>query len=1109
MTQLENEILAIIAASQGTKAKDIANRLNVERSQVNSLLYGSLKSRCYQDSSYNWFVKGTQACTNPTLGTDTPVPDKNLSDLCKYYLNCLSLEENNGVSAFLTSNFNLDYTELDKLDFDDSDESVSRLLHRTSTQRNLAAYIGYPVMIESIHSTRTNQDYLKIAPVFLFAVETAGGAAKIASIPSVNMEVIKQYSSRDINSQVYDLVELETELGLNSLDADIEIDEMVARLQAIRQWQWQGIMNPSSIHLSMPIGELTEEGIYNRAILIVAERSPYTIGLESELSQLANVDESTYIDTALYKWIYNARENGKSHSAESTENLLEVLPLNTEQEQAIRNSLVADLTIVTGPPGTGKSQVVTDLLVNTAWQGKNALFASKNNKAVDVVDVRVNSLGRRPIMLRIGGNQYAYHLAELIADLLAYNADESDRAEYNHYKDTYNRQTAEYYNVKKKKEAAVSLRNQVDHIEQRVCKIRNTWGNWFGQVTDNDVEAFSRVLNEFALGYNGTQKDKQSILTRLFWFTIRNTRIKYAQNRADSLNLFLRKYGLKELPAQLSQLTEQMFSKVYEEIRDSIDALQTMIEYKLVLEKLNGSESLEFIDKKLSEHKSVLADVAGKLWNKWLITRPLQIDAQKRTEMNQYVTAMKLAGDVDLAEYPELRKQFNKLQKDMTQFLPCWAVTSLSAKGRIPFQPGIFDLVIIDEASQCDIASVLPLLYRAKRAVIIGDPKQLSHICAISRTQDIGLLQKYGVNLDWSYSANSLYALASGKAEPSNIIQLRDHHRSFGEIIEFSNQEFYDGRLRVATNYERLNCPRNTPAGIRWIDVIGQTTRPSNGGAFNDIEVTEVLKELRRLVLDNDYLGSVGVVTPFRAQADRIREAIERMPDMREYLYVKNDFLVDTVHKFQGDERDIMIFSPVISAGTKDGAISFLNNTGNLFNVAITRARSVLVVVGDMNYCGASKVSYMEHFVDYVRKHDERVASEVNRNSSHPHGREYPKVSNEDQVSDWEKSLYSALYDAGIKTSPQYPVDKYKLDLAMFSGSRNLDIEVDGEMYHKDWNGELCYRDQLRNHRLYEMGWDVKRFWVYQIRDELPWCIEQVQQWIGKVIDDEEATLSL
>ncbi len=55
---------------------------------------------------------------------------------------------------------------------------------------------------------------------------------------------------------------------------------------------------------------------------------------------------------------------------------------------------------------------------------------------------------------------------------------------------------------------------------------------------------------------------------------------------------------------------------------------------------------------------------------------------------------------------------------------------------------------------------------------------------------------------------------------------------------------------------------------------------------------------------------------------------------------------------------------------------------------------------------------------------------------------------------------------------------------------------MDGELYHKQWNGELCYRDQLRNQRMFELGWDVKRFWVYQIRDETKKWINQIKEWI-------------
>lgn len=258
-----------------------------------------------------------------------------------------------------------------------------------------------------------------------------------------------------------------------------------------------------------------------------------------------------------------------------------------------------------------------------------------------------------------------------------------------------------------------------------------------------------------------------------------------------------------------------------------------------------------------------------------------------------------------------------------------------------------------------------------------------------------------------------------------------------------------------------------------------------------------IIKEIKRLIIDNDYNGTVGVVTPFRAQAERIIRKIESLPELKRAL-AKNDFLVDTVHKFQGDEKDVMFFSPVISAGTTNGALSFLKNTGNLFNVAITRAKAVLVIVGDANYCSKCGVPYMEHFVTYVKKLKSQQVREAAMAANYPADRRYPKVSNPEQVSDWERYFYTALFDNGIKTIPQYPVDKYKLDLAIVAGGRMLDIEVDGEMYHKDWNGELSYRDQLRNQRMFELGWDVRRFWVYQIRDDLQGCIESIKRWCMK-----------
>jgi superfamily I DNA and/or RNA helicase len=157
-------------------------------------------------------------------------------------------------------------------------------------------------------------------------------------------------------------------------------------------------------------------------------------------------------------------------------------------------------------------------------------------------------------------------------------------------------------------------------------------------------------------------------------------------------------------------------------------------------------------------------------------------------------------------------------------------VTSLSARGRIPFEAQFFDLLVVDEASQCDIASALPLLFRSKQAVIIGDPKQLRHISSLSPGQDRQLLANHDLvegGAAWAYSVKSLFELASSLCRSEDIVQLRDHHRSHADIIDFSNNRFYEGQLRVATKYDHLKSPTAGGPAVRWLDVRGKAVRPS------------------------------------------------------------------------------------------------------------------------------------------------------------------------------------------------------------------------------------------------------------------------------------------
>ena len=132
-------------------------------------------------------------------------------------------------------------------------------------------------------------------------------------------------------------------------------------------------------------------------------------------------------------------------------------------------------------------------------------------------------------------------------------------------------------------------------------------------------------------------------------------------------------------------------------------------------------------------------------------------------------------------------------------------------------------------------------------------------------------------------------------------------------------------------------------------------------------------------------------------------------------------FVVDTVHGFQGDERDVIFFSPVVSLGIGESTLRFLKNHGNLFNVAITRARSELVVVGDRQAALDSEVAYLASFAEYAHA----LGSRESLAAAAQPGPEYPAVAHPELVSDWERVFYKAMYSAGLRPVPQYEESPY------------------------------------------------------------------------------------
>ena len=1100
--ELQEKIIEVLRVNPvGIQAWQIAKNLEVEKQLVNSILYKELSSKVWQNKSYRWYLKKSLKEKEEKQQFTSATPSSDIARLCRYYLACLGQEEA-GISTFAKSDYDLDYEELSSLPLS-SDELISEdgyqsLKGRVRRDRSkLQMYLGYPTNLRHHKSNKSDWEGYFVEPIFLFAIDVDALTSSITidtSYPIINTKILSAYTNSDKDSLMDELVRLEEELGISGDAETVALDDMAMRLQSIRtEWPWKEEIIPADIDVdSKKLADITETGIFNKAIVVYAEKSPYTSGLESELNELSKCSKEAIEGTALGTFMSGNRSISESNDVTVTKPLLEVLPMNTEQREAVNSSLSQDMTIITGPPGTGKSQVVTNLLTNVAWQeNKKILFASKNNSAVDVVEIRINNLATRPILLRVGSQTYQKKLAQYLLALLSTSSSKDDQLSFEEAERIHLKLLERSDTLDDEVEALIEIRNHVDQLEQELDEIRETY-------SEEQFQLFRSIdVDGMENGLEGLKALLKSVKKVIFWFFRKNGIFQKANRELTYAVQFMDNLSLTPLSDKLTEKNVSQWWGLVNDLEGLLVDARLVNEYFEALDELTNSKSLETISLEKDKIIESIASNSEILWTLWLKLQPSTLSHEDRDLLTRYKAILEMVIDTKEGERLErnIFKEYKKASDEISHLLPCWAVTSLSARGKVPFQPGFFDIVVFDEASQCDIASALPLLYRAKAAVVIGDPKQLSHISRLRRGQDQQFLDKFNLlstHPHWAYSYNSLFGLASGLCSPNSIINLVDHHRSHADIIEFSNKQFYEQRLRVATRYENLNRVDPKEGGVRWVNVQGAAKSAPSGGAINTIEVKAVVDELIKLVLDRGYKGTIGVVSPFRAQANAIDAAVKRNNEL-DMALINQKFISNTVHKFQGDERDVMIFSPVLSKGMPRGSAYFLQNQGNLFNVAITRARAQLIVVGDLAQCGISDVGYLAEFAKYsdnLKNKKEASIQELEYGTS-----KYPEVDNPEQVSEWERYFYSKLFSAGIKTIPQYRVEKYALDFAIIDGDRMLDIEVDGERYHRNWDGELCRKDQIRNQRMHELGWDVERFWVYEIRDDLESCIQRIKAW--------------
>lgn len=220
-------------------------------------------------------------------------------------------------------------------------------------------------------------------------------------------------------------------------------------------------------------------------------------------------------------------------------------------------------------------------------------------------------------------------------------------------------------------------------------------------------------------------------------------------------------------------------------------------------------------------------------------------------------------------------------------------------------------------------------------------------------------------------------------------------------------------------------------------------------------------------------------MTPFRQQANRLQDAIFQ-GDIDYELLERAGVHVDTAHGFQGDERDVIILSLCAGPDMPIGSRSFLRETGNLFNVAASRARAVLHIVGNRDWARACGIKHVQNLAAPTKL----LRPEPKPSLWYPH------------ESPWEKILFDALIKEGLEPKPQFPVLNRRLDLALIERTDEtvkIDIEVDGDC-HRNPDGSRKIDDIWRDMQLQAMGWKVMRFWVYQLREDLDGCVKKIME---------------
>jgi very-short-patch-repair endonuclease len=384
--------------------------------------------------------------------------------------------------------------------------------------------------------------------------------------------------------------------------------------------------------------------------------------------------------------------------------------------------------------------------------------------------------------------------------------------------------------------------------------------------------------------------------------------------------------------------------------------------------------------------------------------------------------------------------------------IPCWIMPTWRVAEQLPAELGVFDLVIIDEASQSDVTE-LPALLRGRKLLVVGDDRQVSPTAPFVTQERIAQLRRHYLE-DLPFKnllepGESIYDLMRA-VFPSDRLMLKEHFRCVEPIIRFSTQ-FYPERLlplRIPTAQERLEPP--------LVDIYVPAGKRDRHRKTNRAEANVIVEEIKALTQQAAHPRSIGVISLIGSeQAEYIRATLSDV--VGEELMQRHAILCGDSATFQGTERDVVFLSMVADPAIRT-ALTTLRYEQR-FNVAVSRARDRVVLVRSLRLEDLNpndlKARLIAHF-----KEPMRLDTDVMRQGL------------DACETGFERDVMRRLLERGYRVQPQVGPFGFRIDLVIEGADgRRLAIECDGDRFH----GPEQWRDDMRRQRVLERaGW---QFW--------------------------------